>query len=90
MSCDNAKPIAAPATFAKRYYEVSRQEIAYLRFILESYDGLAFIRTIDKRRGLVEIAFPPERQVDAEALLAALVIETGMREALPPDVVPPL
>ncbi len=64
----------------KRCYRISKAEIGYLRFILESYDGLAFVRTLDGREALVEIAYPPSRSVDAEALLSALAGECGMAE----------
>lgn len=90
MPATDAKPVAAPTAFAKRYARMPRGEIAYLRFILESYDGLAFARTLDSENGLVEIAFPPEREDDVAALLEALSHETGLSEVVPPAEVPPL
>ena len=39
--------------FSKRYFRLPRAEIGHLRFILESYDGLAFARTLDSGSGLV-------------------------------------
>ena len=74
----------------KRYFRLQRAEIGYLRFILESYDGLAFARTLDKQNGLVEIAFPVSRNVDVEALLEALAGEVGLQEVPAPDHLPPL
>jgi hypothetical protein len=76
--------------FIKRYFCLPRAAIGYLRFILESYDGLAFARTLDAADGLVEIAVPPSRADDADTLLAALIAELGMREVEPPRQVPPL
>lgn len=69
---------------SKRYYRLSRASIAYLRFILESYDGLLFVRTLDSVGALVEIAYPPSRAVDAEALLTALSAEIPLLEVPPP------
>ncbi|PLY02928.1 MAG: hypothetical protein C0623_03010 [Desulfuromonas sp.] len=66
--------------FCKKYYLIPKSAIAYLRFSLESYDGIAFVRTLDARQALVEIAYPPTRSEDAEALLASLEKETGMTE----------
>ncbi|NIQ93705.1 MAG: DUF4911 domain-containing protein, partial [Desulfuromonadales bacterium] len=37
--------------FLKRHFLVDRRRIADLRFILESYDGLAFVRSLDGRAG---------------------------------------
>ena len=36
-------------------FYIDPREISFLRFILEGYDGLAVLRTIDKESGLVSI-----------------------------------
>ncbi len=77
-------------TFSKRYFRIPRAEIGHLRFILESYDGLAFARTLDNQLALVEIAYPPSRSRDVEPLLSALAVEVGLQEVAPPDEIPPL
>ena len=64
--------------FIKQVYRVSPAKIGFLRFLLESYDGLGFVRTLDSRQALVEIAYPPSRRRDAAALLAALAAELEM------------
>jgi hypothetical protein len=76
--------------FTKRYFQLPRAEIGYLRFILESYDGLAFARTLDNRTALVEIACSPSRAADVEKLLSALAEDAGLTEVCPPEDVPPL
>ena len=76
--------------FSKRYFQMPRAEIGHLRFILESYDGLAFARTLDNQLALVEIAYPPSRSQDVKPLLEALAVEIGLQEVAAPDVVPPL
>jgi hypothetical protein len=68
-------------SFVKRCFRIDRANIAYLRFILEGYDGLVFLRTLDPRAALVEVAYPASCRVDAESLLAALVAECAMSEA---------
>jgi hypothetical protein len=70
---------------AKRYFRLPRREIGYLRFILESYDGLAFVRTLDPQEALVEIVFPDSRRRDADALLSSLVEELSIIETAPPE-----
>ncbi len=74
----------------RRYYQMAKAEIAYLRYTLESYDGLAYQRTLDSAKGLVEVLWPVERSHDVEALLAALTKELGWQEVAPPEVVPPI
>jgi len=71
--------------FEKRYYRLQRTEIAWLRFILESYDGLAFVRTLDSREALVEVAYPPSRRGDAAALLDNLCTESSMQQVSTPS-----
>ena len=76
--------------FNKRYFILPRVEIGHLRFILESYDGLAFARTLDKQKGLVEIAYPPSRTRDVESLLKDLTSEVGLQELDAPKQIPPI
>ncbi len=76
--------------FSKRYFILPRAEIGHLRFILESYDGLAFARTLDKQKGLVEIACSASRVCELEALLQSLVAEIGLQKVDAPETIPPL
>jgi hypothetical protein len=56
----------------KKYYRVDRREISFLKFILEAYDGLAVITTIDSEKGIVVIAIAPGCQADVEMILQDL------------------
>jgi hypothetical protein len=74
------------APFSKCYYRLTPARIGMLRFLLEGYDGLITLRTLDPRGGLVECAFPPTRQTEAQELLTALAAELGLQaETAPPD-----
>ncbi|HDR46221.1 MAG TPA: DUF4911 domain-containing protein [Geoalkalibacter subterraneus] len=77
-------------TFEYRYFSLPPQDIAYLRFILESYDGLCFMRTLDNRSGVIEVAWPVSQRADAQQLLAALQEEITLYEIAPPEEIPPL
>ena len=90
MTDNKANSETVPAPFVKRYYQVARRESGYLRFITESYDGLLFVRTLDNRIALVEVAYPESRCKDAEALLCSLVRETGLQSVAAPEVIPEL
>lgn len=90
MTDNNANAEKKSVPFVKRYYRVARREIGYLRFITESYDGLLFVRTLDNRIALVEVAYPEARSHDAEALLSALVEEAGLQIVAAPDIIPAL
>ena len=43
----------------KRYYRVDRREIAFLKFILEAYDGIATLKTEDPIRGIISLHIAP-------------------------------
>lgn len=55
-----------------RYFRVDRREIGFFRFILEAYDGLAVLRTLDPRNGLVALHIGPGCEADVMDLLADL------------------
>ena len=43
----------------KRSFQVERREISYLRWIIESYDGMAVLRTIDPHKAVIELQISP-------------------------------
>lgn len=55
-----------------RYYRVRNQDMVYLKFILEAYEGLNVMSTVDNREGIIRIAIMPGFEEDMEALLAEL------------------
>jgi hypothetical protein len=40
-------------------FRVDRKDISYLRWIIESYDGMAFMKTIDPYNALIELEISP-------------------------------
>jgi hypothetical protein len=64
----------------KRCFKVSRSDIAYLHFIVESYEGLANLSTIDSRNGVVLLTIPQCFAGEADSLLQALQTEISMTE----------
>jgi hypothetical protein len=49
--------------------EITPDRIHFLKFILEGYDGLALLSTVDADQGIVEIRYPPEIEHDLRKLL---------------------
>ena len=49
---------------------ISPDKIHYLKFILEGYDNLATLSTINARQGLVAIRYLPESERDLTELLS--------------------
>ncbi len=50
----------------KKYFRVDRCDISFIKFIIEAYDGLAVMTTVDRGRGVVELNIAPgcENEVD--------------------------
>lgn len=43
----------------KVLYRIKPQDIAYLRGTIESYDGMAIVKTVDPQEGVVELRIAP-------------------------------
>ena len=68
------------------YVRLAPQDIAYLKFIFESYETVGFLRTIDPRAALLVIYLVPDFAETGLALLEALAGEIHLeRVAEPPD-----
>jgi len=55
-----------------KYFRVRRKDIAYFKFIMESYEGMAVVRTKDPSEAIVELMIAPGWERDAEAVLDSL------------------
>ena len=56
----------------KRYYRVDRSQIAYIRFTLEAYEGLASVTTLDPFLGLIRLTIAPGRGPEVDAIIKDL------------------
>jgi hypothetical protein len=61
--------------FKTFFFIVRRDKISLFRFLLEGYDGLAILTTIDVNKGLVRILVPESREVELWQLLSAISTE---------------
>lgn len=65
---------------AKKYYfQVNRRELIYLKFILEAYEGLSTLSTVDQKQGIVELTVLEPFQDDMAGLMAALQKEIDLK-----------
>jgi hypothetical protein len=60
-----------------RYLRLHRQDIAYFKFIIESYEGMAVVRTKDPHEAIVELMVAPGWERDIEEVL------DGLRKEIP-------
>ncbi len=73
----------------RRDYRINRGDISFLRFILEAYDGMAVVTTLDAARGIVRITMAPGCEDQVAVIIAALAAEGEVYiEALAADARP--
>lgn len=58
----------------RRCYRLDRHQISFVKFILEAYDNVAVVSTLDPRQGVVQISIAP----GCETLVAGIV--SGLAE----------
>ncbi|MBJ6723275.1 DUF4911 domain-containing protein [Geomesophilobacter sediminis] len=63
-----------------RFYRVSGKDLVYLKFILEAYEGLSTMSTVDPRQGIVKVVYPVAFADDVESLMQALAKEITVTE----------
>ena len=73
-----------------RYFRVARPDLVYLKFILEAYEGLSTLSTVEKRAAVVRLSYAPAFGEVMDGLLRALGDEISIEEVEAPtaDAVP--
>ena len=65
-----------------KYFRLRRNDIAYFKFIIESYEGMAVVRTKDPGEAIVELMVAPGWEKDVEEVLE------GLRKEIPIEALP--
>jgi hypothetical protein len=55
-----------------RYFKVAHYDMVFLKFILEAYEGMNVMSTVDNKAGIIRIAIMPGFVDDMDSLLADL------------------
>ena len=61
-----------------RYFRVARRDMVYLKFILEAYEGMNVMSTVDNANGIIRIGIMPGFEEDMDKLLSELGTRVGM------------
>jgi len=61
-----------------RYFKVGRRDLVYLKFILEAYEGMSTLSTVEPGGVIVRLSIPAGFEADMESLLAALSTDIPM------------
>ncbi len=62
------------------YLQVRRQDIAYIKFIVESYELLGILRTVDSEEAVIVLLVLEDSLTLAREVLAALAGEVDLKE----------
>jgi uncharacterized protein DUF4911 len=67
------------------YLRIQRTDIALLKFVVESYEGIGIVRTIDRKKATVVILAMPDFIDHMRAVLESLREEMEWYEIPPPQ-----
>lgn len=66
------------------YLETRPEQIAYIKFIFESYEDVGIIRTVDRHKAIIVLLAVDDFFDTARQILAALKTEVPLAEIAPP------
>jgi len=69
-----------------RYFKVRHRDMVYLKFILEAYEGMNVMSTVDNVAGIIRIAIMKGFEADMDGLLAELGRQVAMEAVVWDDV----
>ncbi len=69
----------------KQYYRVDRRDISFFKYILEGYDNLGVLTTLDALTGNVVLSVVPGCEQDITRLIRSLQKEMLIEPAPAPD-----
>lgn len=63
----------------KKSFIVDRSRINYIRWIVESYDGMAIVSTIDSNSAVIELKIAPGCETIVNELIQSLRYDEGIK-----------
>jgi hypothetical protein len=74
------RPLPLPRSWSERInIEVPREQIWYVKFILEAYENLAYLSVIDKYRAVLQLVFSKDGEQELHALVQGLAREIPLK-----------
>lgn len=67
-----------------RYFRVDRRDLVYLKFILEAYEGMSTLSTVDRQVTIVRLTIPAGFADDMQLLLDSIGADISLTEAAAP------
>jgi hypothetical protein len=69
----------APAAVV-RFFKIERRDLVYLKFILEAYEGMSTLSTVEAKAGIVRLAIQAGFEADIQSVLDAVGAEIPIHE----------
>ena len=63
---------AMTTSLASMRIRIDPEQIYFLKFILEGYDNLTIMSTVDRIEGVMELKYPPELEQDVKGVLQSM------------------
>ena len=63
-----------------KYFKLKRKDIAIVQFIIEGYEEMATVTTIDPQTAIIQISIIPDFILDMNALIKDLINKYKMEE----------
>ncbi|MDG4476787.1 DUF4911 domain-containing protein [Thiovibrio frasassiensis] len=67
-------------SLAKLQFRIDPEQIYFLKFILEAYDNLTIMSTVDQREGVVELKYPSELEEDVLGVVRSMAQRLRLEE----------
>jgi hypothetical protein len=67
------------------FLRLAPRDIAYVKFVFESYEGVAVLRTLDADAALLVVLVAPDFLPDAREIIASLAAEGACEEVPAPS-----
>jgi len=64
----------------RKWFKINASDIALVQFILEGYEGLVTVSTIDPKEAIIQILIMPDFGEDVEGIMAHLKDRFMMKE----------
>ncbi|MFB3924982.1 MAG: DUF4911 domain-containing protein [Syntrophales bacterium] len=74
-------PSAGTTQCVEKLLALKKKDLTYFQFLLEGYEGLVTVSTIDKKKAVVKLFVMPDFASDIDKILRALKDEIDLEES---------
>ena len=71
---------AMASSLASCRIRIDPEQIYFLKFILEGYDNLTIMSTVDRAEGVMELKYPSELEQDVKGVLQSMAQRLRLQE----------